>query len=490
MSQLAPALRELYGDVARFSRAMWPQYALRRYQQGPARAVVESVRRGGGDTFCVVFSRQAGKDEVLAQVQAYLLHLLRLSGGTVVLGAPTLNPQAISSRDRLVARLRACRALAPHRTREGRIVEVGQAAAHFLSAGPEANSRGATASRLLIANESQDIEPARWDAVFDPMAASTNATTVFMGTVWTDRTLLARQMAYCRELERRDGRRRLYLVAWEEVARELPAYGDRVRSRMAQLGAQHPLIRTEYCLEELAGDGGLFGRDRQSLMRGDHARLEGPRPGQTYALCVDVAGEEEDQVAGEEIDLSDRRDATALTVVEVDLASCDDPLIGRPSYRVVERRLWVGERHATLYAVLLAEAQRWRARWVLVDATGVGAGLAGFLGKALGRRLLPFVFTSKSKSDLGWWFLAAIDSGRVRDYADDGRDDTALYWRQLGAVEYEVLEGPGRLMRWSVPSATLHDDLVLSAALLGYLDGSGEVDWRSRRARGVVDDGG
>lgn len=30
------------------------------------------------------------------------------------------------------------------------------------------------------------------------------------------------------------------------------------------------------------------------------------------------------------------RDATALTVVEVDLAGLDDPLVMRPSYRVVD----------------------------------------------------------------------------------------------------------------------------------------------------------
>lgn len=37
---------------------------------------------------------------------------------------------------------------------------------------------GRTADLLLVANEAQDIEPRLWDAVFDPMAASTNATTL------------------------------------------------------------------------------------------------------------------------------------------------------------------------------------------------------------------------------------------------------------------------------------------------------------------------
>jgi hypothetical protein len=45
-----------------------------------------------------------------------------------------------------------------------------------------------------------------------------------------------------------------------------------------------------------------------------------------------------------------------------------------------------------------------------VDATGVGASLASFLADQLGkgpRRVImePFVFTAKSKSDLGWTFV-------------------------------------------------------------------------------------
>lgn len=492
LSAPSAALGAAYADVAVFSRLWWPRRALRGYQIGPARAIVDSVRRGGGDTFCIVFSRQAGKDELVAQVAAYLLHLHRLAGGTIVLAAPTLNPQAIGSRDRLTARLRDCAALAAPRTRAGRIVEVGQAAAHIYSAGPDVHARGATASLLLLCNEAQDVLPARWDAVFDPMAAATNATTVFFGTVWTKETLLARQMRYCRELEARDGRRRVFCVAWEEVAAELPAYGDRVRARMAQFGEHHPFIRTEYCLEELDGGGGLFGAARQAQMRGDHPRRRAAEPGRQYALLLDVAGEEEEQMPdpGGDQEPARRRDATALTVVEVDTGTVADPLIGRPTYRIVDRRLWIGTKQVALYATLLDLARTvWRARWVVVDATGVGAGLAAFLGAALGSRCHAVIFTAKSKSDIGWRFLAAVDSGRVKDYADDGAPETALYWRQVAACTYQVLPGPERRLRWAVPSATLHDDLLVSAALIGWLDG-GAIDWRTRVARGSGGAGG
>ena len=81
-----------------------------------------------------------------------------------------------------------------------------------------------------------------------------------------------------------------------------------------------------------------------------------------------------------------------------------------------------------------------------------------------------------------------IDAGRVKDYQDDGAPETALYWRQVGACAYEAPPGPERRLRWSVPSPTLHDDLLVSAALIGWLDG-GAIDWRSRVARGSGSEG-
>jgi len=91
---------------------------------------------------------------------------------------------------------------------------VGNASARFLSAAPSANPRGQTASLLLVANEAQDIDPAIWDARFDPMAASTNATTLFLGTVWDRNGLLHRQMEHLEELESRDGVRRVFSELW------------------------------------------------------------------------------------------------------------------------------------------------------------------------------------------------------------------------------------------------------------------------------------
>jgi hypothetical protein len=117
---------------------------------------------------------------------------------------------------------------------------------------------------------------------------------------------------------------------------------------------------------------------------------------------------------------------------------------------------------------------------LVVDATGVGAGLASFLADQLGqgpRRVIvtPLLFNRKTKSDPGWAFVGPIDGGRLKEHADDGTDITRIYRHQLAACTYEVLPEPGKLLRWSVPASRGHDDLLISAALTARFD---EIDWR------------
>ena len=178
-----------------------------------------------------------------------------------------------------------------------------------------------------------------------------------------------------------------------------------------------------------------------------------PQAGRMYALLVDVAGEDEG-TGGEGGLANPRRDSTAVTVVEVDLSSREDELIGAPTYRVAARFLWTGEKHTRQYGKLKALAELWSARWLVIDATGVGAGLAGFLERALPGRVVPFIFNSASKSKLGWDFLGLVDSGRFKDVAPlppDAADQRGLFLRQLNACQYEMLPGPEKKMRWGVP---------------------------------------
>ena len=151
-------------------------------------------------------------------------------------------------------------------------------------------------------------------------------------------------------------------------------------------------------LEEINATGGFFPPLRRALMRGDHERRHEPVPGCRYALLVDVAGEHEAEgdATSRLLLASRKRDATALTVDDV--AASYGQL---PTCRAVDRQPWLGVKYATLYAKILALANHWHATFVVVDATGVGAGLASFLEKAPRDRLIAGLFGPKVKSEPG-----------------------------------------------------------------------------------------
>jgi hypothetical protein len=501
-SVVVDAIKYSLRDISNFSRVILER-PLRSYQLEPARAILDSVLHGRGLTFAVMMSRQSGKNEMAAQLEAYLLNLYRNEGGQIVKASPTFKPQTVNSMLRLEEHLNKEWSRGQWRRREGYIYELGLARCLFFSADPSANVVGGTASLLLECDEAQDVSPEKWRKDFDPMGAATNVTTVFFGTAWTSQTMLAQEIALLEELERRDGIRRVFTADAEVVGAEVPAYAAYLRKRVRKLGRDHPLIRTQYFLETIDAEAGMFPAQRQALMRGDHERRHDPVPGHRYALLVDVAGEDETEGGAEDrLALSNRRrDATALTVVDVDTGCAGIQYRHLPSYRVVDRKLWLGVKHTALYAQILALARQWRAVWVVVDATGVGAGLASFLARALGDqrdhppgRVIPVLFSRKVKSDLGWNFLAIVETGRYRDYADDGAQDTAQFWYEVDACQREVRSGPNRLLRWGVwetPSydgriARGHDDLLMSAALTAILDGQ---DWPGSAKGATVETG-
>ncbi len=494
-----PALESLSGEYqaalesATAFAARGAGLQLRAYQQAVSQAVVDSVLNRRGLSFAVMFPRQSGKNELQAHIEAYLLNLFSNCGGELVKLSPTWKPQSLNAMRRLERALRSNIFTRGRWVKEqGFIYWLGQARLYFLSGAPVSNIVGATASLLLECDEAQDVQIEKWDREAAPMAASTNATRVFWGTAWTDQTLLARELRLARQAEQADGLRRAFTLTADQVAVEVPAYGAYVAGQVGMLGRSHPLVRTQYFNEELGAEAGMFPPGRRALMQGDHPALQGPRPGQMYALLLDVGGQESGAALAPGLSAFyqaplpgialGRRDATALTVVEVDLASLADEIRQAPTYRVVQRRQWVGMSQSMVYARVRALAEQWQVRWLVVDATGIGAGLASFLERALPGRVLPFVFTARSKSKLGWDFLAIIETGRYHEHLPSPDDEQAalqgFFWRQVQHCQMTVLAGPGQALRWGVPDGLreaaggelVHDDLLVSAALCARLD--------------------
>ena len=454
---------------------------LRSYQRAAGDAILDSIFGKLGMALVVILPRQSGKNELQAQLECFLLACLHKEAGEMIKISPTFKPQTVNAMQRLERVLRGNAVIQQigWKKENNYTYRVGKARVIFLSGQPGANIVGATASTLLEVDEAQDVDIMKFDKDVNPMAASTNATKVFWGTAWTSQTLLAREYKAALAAEQADGVRRVWRLTAEEVGREVKAYKEFVAAQVQKLGRNHPLVKTQFFSEDIDAEGGMFPPARRAMMQGEHAPALSPVPGKLYAVLLDVAGEDEDiqSVDEQAASTSTRRDATALTVVEVDLSTLADPVIAAPRYLVVQRRLWIGVKQSRLYKDLRGIVDHWKARFVVVDATGVGAGLSSFLEGAYPGKVLPFVFSSSSKSQLGWDFLGVIESGRFKDHL--GSDPMqARFFGELEACQMEVQTGTERRLKWGVPNGFkdqtgdfIHDDLILSAALCAVLDG-------------------
>ena len=146
---------------------------------------------------------------------------------------------------------------------------------------------------------------------------------------------------------------------------------------------------------------------------------------------------------------------------------------------MVEHYRWTGRKHAELYPQLIDILKNvWRCKRVAVDATGVGQPVSSFLRQALGSRVIPFTFTRRSKSELGFNLLAAINSGRLKMYASDGSPEAQEFWFEMERARSQYR--PSQTMSFYVDPQAGHDDFLMSLALVA----EAAEGYKARSARG------
>ena len=462
------------------------QGRLRPYQCLPGRAIIGSALNGRGLSFTVVMARQAGKNELSAHVELFLLAKNARRSLDGVKCAPTFNPQGGISLRRLWSRI-AEAGLAPLAAREdGHSIRLGRARQLFLSAEATANVVGHTASLLLEVDEAQDVDREKFDREFRPMAATANATTVYYGTPWDDTTLLEQAVQSNRERERRDGVRRHFQYDWAAVAELNPDYGRYVEGERERLGENHPLFLTQYALKTVSG-GRLFRAGQRAQLQGTQPRQSVPtNRGESYVAGLDIGGQELGEPGASTMlrvgsGRAREHDPTVLTVVRV-VAPASDAIVQEPRLEVVEHLTVAGEKHDELFVRLADVLGRvWRVRRVTVDATGLGETLARLLARTLGPSVVrPLRLSAESKSRVGYNLIAAVNGGRLKMYAADGSAEWAEFWRQmeLARVAYRT----SRTMNFFVDPASGHDDYLMSLALV--VEAARDLDPQPRVARG------
>jgi len=436
---------------------------LRPYQQEVAKTVLDSVQNHRGLTFSVEIARQGGKNELSAHLELLLLTLYMARGGNLIKCSPTFKPQTIISMARLKDRLDDFGFDGLYRSQMGYIIQLGEAKAIFLSAEESSSVVGHTADILLEIDESQDVAKEKYNKEFRPMGSSTNVTCIHYGTTWDDSTLLEEIKQNNVELEKIDGIKRHFRYDWQEIARYNQDYGRYVIQEKERLGEDHPLFRTQYALLPIKGGGGFLSRNQIAQMLGSHQRLRSPdKAGALHIAGVDLAGEAAPEMSlfrRADNDEGRSQDSTVITIAQVDMAN------KLPVLRIVEQYQWTGIAHSQLYPQMVQILKNiWNCHRIAIDATGIGQPVASFLRKELGSRVIPFTFTQKSKSELGFELLSCVNSNRIKLYQQDGSKEYQETMFQLERAKAEYRQN--QTVNFYVPSWQGHDDFLMSLALL------------------------
>ena len=137
------------------------------------------------------------------------------------------------------------------------------------------------------------------------------------------------------------------------------------------------------------------------------------------------------------------------------------PAVRQACYQLTHYQ-WSGADHPTQHHALrhlLADV--FPCAKVVVDATGLGAGVATWLESVLGGAIVEqFVFTAPSKSRLGFALLAMAGTGRCRLYRQDGSEAWRQARREIESARYDL--GVNEQMRFFVPASEGHDDFLMS----------------------------
>jgi hypothetical protein len=455
---------------------------LRPYQQEVIRAAIDSIQLSRGLTISVEIARQGGKNELSAHLEVLLMTLFMSQGGNLIKCSPTFKPQTVISMQRLKERLSEFGFDGIYHTEMGYTIILGSARAVFLSAEESSSVVGHTADILLEIDESQDVSKEKYTKEFRPMGSATNVTTVHYGTTWDDSTLLEEIKQTNLELERGDRIKRHFRFDWQEVAKHNPDYKKYVEAERVRLGEDHPLFRTQYLLLPIKGGGGFLTRQQIVGMLGTHSRLRQPQDGRAYVAGIDLAGEREETKEAALTAARPKLDSTVITIAEVDTTPHSRFSPAEPRLHVVEHYHWTGMPHSQLYPQLVDILKRWKCQRALVDATGIGQPVASFLRKEVGSRVVPFTFTQKSKSDMGFELLSFVNSGRLKLYKQDGSNEynQTMYQLEKARAQYR----PNQTMNFYVDPSEGHDDFLMSLALTA----EAARDFSPRAAKGGVRD--
>ena len=441
---------KLVNAMAEFSKVL-TGVTLYPYQIDFQKRIFESVLLNDGDEVTALFSRQAGKSEVVACSIVTMMviipvlagifpeQLQRFSKGIHIgLFAPT-SEQAYTTHSRMDLRLSSDEADALlsdadidankrynggmlHVFGPKKILASGSSAASYhsfcrmQSAAKQSKVESKT-YHVLVMDEAQDIDTLKVEKSLHPMAAAYNGTIIKIGT---PAPYVSNFYYATRRNKRNDSKiRNHYEYDYKTVQKYNPFYRAFVKKEIERLGIDSDAFRQAYALEWLLEKGMAL----TPALFDEYMR----EPGLKYEYEWDGVSE---YAAG--LDLAKASDATVLTVAKVYLnENPEDLTADTSSVKTIVN--WVELNNTTWeeqFHTILGYVEAYHIKTLTVDGTGVGDPIAERLELALSETectVISVKMSSQAKHEMATQFYEDLRKHRLRVPASAKVRETRRY---------------------------------------------------------------
>lgn len=441
---------ELYSGIT-----MYP------YQEQYSRRVVRSVIENDGAEITALFSRQAGKSETIATTVGGMMILLPVlanmpmfagdvrlemfkDGLWVGIFAPSQR-QATITYGRMRDRLQSKTSIAVLQDREfnlqfstsnGQTVALTNGSfATAISASEGSNIEGES-FKFIICEEAQDISNFKIRKSIHPMGAAYNATIAKIGTATTFKGDFYEAIQRNKN-DFKEGRIRVrnhFEYDYRVVIKYNPKYAKYIQKEKDRLGETSDEFKMSYGLEWILQSGMFVDIEQFEVNNTDRLRdrVKSDRIN-SHVVGIDVAG---------------KSDSTVITVTEVDW---ENPVIcevqtnseGEEETYIVYNS-WIkdwceilGDDYEKQYYEILDYLDNFKVAKVVIDATRE-ASLAHRMRANLPYPVIPFIFTTPSKSEMYKHLQAEVRAGRARvPFSQEARDSREYkrFSEQLGDLQ-------------------------------------------------------
>ena len=434
------------------------------YQEQFSKRVIRSVLTNDGAEITALFARQSGKSETVATTVGGMMIILptlanlpmfaddpRLmmfkDGLWVGIFAPSQR-QAQITYGRLKARLQCKQAIAvlndpefnlQFDTSNGQTVSLTNGSFATAISASDGSSIEGESFKVIICEECQDISNYKIRKSIHPMGAAYNASIIKIGTATTFKgdfyDAIKRNKA---EAEKKSTHIRDHFEYDCDVASKYnPKYAKYVDKERKRLGANSDEFRMSYKLEWIIERGMFI----------DIAKFE--LTNCEYSLDRVICDHQATHIAG--IDVGGKGDdSTVVTITEVDwnmpviMESQTDPETGEEVMYIAYNTYikdWLCIKNVPdyeeQYAMIMDYLSHFRVVRAVVDATKESA-VADRIKANANFEVIPYVFSSKSKSELYKRLEQEIDTGRARVCAGEETVNTPEYkdfMQQLGDLQ-------------------------------------------------------